>query len=234
MLESYYKILGLDMNATFDEVKKRYHKLAKKYHPDMNPGDKEMEEEFKKISTAYQMISAFMQDRCLKYQKIAEYCSNMISDMSDEKIIEIIKLIEHNINEINDEINSVNKANLKLLTDSDIFDLQSKIITIKYQKSLEKLTSQKSIQKFQKWFLYYFIPNWKNSFEEKYLNEERELKNSWSKQIDDIVEKICYNKLQIKKNWDDIDQMKKMRKDFYARKSVLNKELIRRHQMIKK
>ncbi|NLX19119.1 MAG: DnaJ domain-containing protein, partial [Desulfobulbus sp.] len=53
----YYQILGVDKNATADEIKKAYRKLALKYHPDKNPGNKKAEEQFKKISEAYAVLS---------------------------------------------------------------------------------------------------------------------------------------------------------------------------------
>ncbi|MDY6970660.1 MAG: J domain-containing protein [Spirochaetota bacterium] len=51
-----YKTLGLTKSATEDEIKKAYRDLAKKYHPDLNPGNKETEEKFKEINDAYSMI----------------------------------------------------------------------------------------------------------------------------------------------------------------------------------
>ncbi|OPY10212.1 MAG: Chaperone protein DnaJ [Syntrophus sp. PtaB.Bin001] len=57
MAEDYYKILGLEKNASKDEIKKAYRKLALKYHPDKNPNNKEAEEKFKKISEAYAVLS---------------------------------------------------------------------------------------------------------------------------------------------------------------------------------
>jgi curved DNA-binding protein len=53
----YYKILGVERNATEQEIKKAYRKLALKYHPDRNPGKKEAEEKFKEINEAYQVLS---------------------------------------------------------------------------------------------------------------------------------------------------------------------------------
>jgi len=57
MAEDYYKILGVDKKAGAEEIKKAYRKLALKYHPDKNPGNKEAEEKFKKISEAYAVLS---------------------------------------------------------------------------------------------------------------------------------------------------------------------------------
>jgi len=55
--EDYYQILGVPRNASFEEIKKAYRKLARKYHPDLNPGDRKAEERFKKISEAYNVLS---------------------------------------------------------------------------------------------------------------------------------------------------------------------------------
>ena len=53
----YYEVLGISKNASDDEIKKAYRSLAKKYHPDMNPGDKEAEVKFKEVNEAYSVLS---------------------------------------------------------------------------------------------------------------------------------------------------------------------------------
>ena len=58
MYKDYYKSLGLDRNASKDEVKKAYRKLAKQYHPDKNPDNKQAEEKFKEVSEAYEAINS--------------------------------------------------------------------------------------------------------------------------------------------------------------------------------
>jgi len=57
MAEDYYKILGVDKQAGPDDIKKAYRKLALKWHPDKNPNNKKAEENFKKISEAYAVLS---------------------------------------------------------------------------------------------------------------------------------------------------------------------------------
>ena len=53
----YYEVLGLSKSASDDEIKKSYRKLAKKYHPDLNPDDKTAEEKFKEVNEAYGILS---------------------------------------------------------------------------------------------------------------------------------------------------------------------------------
>jgi len=54
--EDYYKILGIDRNASEQDIKRAYRKLARESHPDVNPDDKQAEENFKKINEAYQVL----------------------------------------------------------------------------------------------------------------------------------------------------------------------------------
>jgi curved DNA-binding protein len=55
--KDYYKILGVERNASEEDIRKAYRKLAMKYHPDRNPNDKQAEEHFKEINEAYQVLS---------------------------------------------------------------------------------------------------------------------------------------------------------------------------------
>lgn len=57
MKEDYYEILGISKNATPEQIKKAYRKMALKYHPDKNPGDAEAEANFKKAAEAYEVLS---------------------------------------------------------------------------------------------------------------------------------------------------------------------------------
>ena len=63
----YYEVLGLSKGASDDEIKRAYRKLAKKYHPDMNPGDKTAEAKFKEVNEAYSVLSD--KDKRAKYDQ---------------------------------------------------------------------------------------------------------------------------------------------------------------------
>ena len=63
----YYEVLGLNKNADDAAIKKAYRSLAKKYHPDMNPGDKEAEVKFKEVNEAYEVLST--PDKKAKYDQ---------------------------------------------------------------------------------------------------------------------------------------------------------------------
>src|SRR6266436_2353725 len=57
MAQEFYETLKVDRKASSDEIRKSYRRLARKYHPDLNPGDKAAEDRFKKLQEAYDVLS---------------------------------------------------------------------------------------------------------------------------------------------------------------------------------
>lgn len=75
MARDYYSILGVNKSATAEEIKKAYRKLAVKFHPDKNPGNKDAEEKFKEINDAYEVLSDA--DKRKKYDLFGENWNRM-------------------------------------------------------------------------------------------------------------------------------------------------------------
>ncbi len=73
--EDYYKTLGVKRGATQEEIRKAYRRLARKYHPDLNPGDKASEEKFKQLSEAYDVLSDPKKREV--YDKFGTYSDNI-------------------------------------------------------------------------------------------------------------------------------------------------------------
>src|SRR5947207_3930400 len=68
--EDFYKILGVKKDAKPDEIKKAYRGLARKYHPDVNPGDKSAEAQFKEVQHAYDILSD--QEKRARYDRYGD------------------------------------------------------------------------------------------------------------------------------------------------------------------
>src|SRR5438270_12254412 len=67
---NFYDILGVSRNASTEEIRKAYRKLARKYHPEINPGNKEAENKFKEISAAYDALTDA--EKCKLHEEVGE------------------------------------------------------------------------------------------------------------------------------------------------------------------
>src|SRR2546421_7208119 len=73
--EDFYKILGVKKDAKPEEIKKAYRRLARKYHPDVNPGDKAAEDRFKQMSEAFDVLSDPKKRKV--YDRFGQYSDNL-------------------------------------------------------------------------------------------------------------------------------------------------------------
>src|SRR5918997_437727 len=73
--EDFYKVLGVKRDAKPEEIKKAYRKLARKHHPDVNPGDKSAEERFKQITEAHDVLSDEKKRKV--YDRFGQYSDNL-------------------------------------------------------------------------------------------------------------------------------------------------------------
>src|SRR5919202_17851 len=73
--EDYYQVLGVKRDAKPEEIKKAYRRLARKYHPDVNPGDKSAEDRFKLISEAHDVLSDAKKRKV--YDRFGQYSDNL-------------------------------------------------------------------------------------------------------------------------------------------------------------
>ena len=84
-MRDYYDILNVDKNANDNDIKKAYRKVAMKYHPDKNPGDKASEEKFKEAAEAYSVLS----DKEKKIDMIKWVISNINNLVRKVKVFQV-------------------------------------------------------------------------------------------------------------------------------------------------
>lgn len=101
--KDHYRTLGVHFDATSDEIKNAYRKIAVQYHPDKNPGDKQSEEKFKALSEAYTILSNPDQRRI--YDQTEGICSELNYSSSNRKTT------EHSSTDLNDIFNDILKPN---------------------------------------------------------------------------------------------------------------------------
>lgn len=98
----YYKILGITKSASEADIKKAYRKLARKYHPDLNPNDKEAEHKFKEINEANEVLShpenrknTINTVKTGKMQRLMKkLVSNVIASNQDSNIKDILEVVK--------------------------------------------------------------------------------------------------------------------------------------------
>ena len=91
--KEYYKILGLEKKCNEKDIKKSYRKLALKYHPDKNPGDKQSEDMFKKISEAYHVLSD--KDKRGQYDNVSKTNPFTFTTQQNFNPFDIFKHFQH-------------------------------------------------------------------------------------------------------------------------------------------
>ena len=86
----YYDVLGLQQGASKDEVKKAYRKLAMKYHPDRNPGDKAAESKFKEASEAAEVLTN--DDKRTRYDQLRELMVKQAALAEQKDLVETLEI----------------------------------------------------------------------------------------------------------------------------------------------
>jgi len=118
--EDFYSLLGVEKNASQEDIKKAYRKLALQYHPDKNQGSEESEERFKQISAAYEILSD--PDKRQRYDN-RDSMNGFGPGFPGFDIGDIMNGIFFNHFDINDQRNNMKQANIIANVDVDIMDV---------------------------------------------------------------------------------------------------------------
>lgn len=107
-MNQYYQVLGLNSNASDEEIKKAYRKMSKKYHPDLNPNDKDAENKFKKVVEAYEILTGKQKPKQEATNQNYGFRGNSYRGGKGKTIIHNLELtLEESFSGVNKHINIV-------------------------------------------------------------------------------------------------------------------------------
>lgn len=159
MAATHYDILGIDKNATLNEIKAAYKSLAKKYHPDINPNTSDL---FKQINEAYSVLSDSVKKREYDNLLSNDDCDLDIEDLTDDDLDAIISKLEELRKEIYNKEKQKTKSNYKKQQTStkpkrvteSIFDIINNFSSYKFTKGYSLLWNKKVSTLFGAWLIF--------------------------------------------------------------------------------
>lgn len=153
MTATYYDILGINKNATLNEIKAAYKSLAKKYHPDINPNTSDL---FKQINEAYSVLSDSVKRHEYDSLLSNDNCDLDVEDLTDDDLDAIISKLEELRKEIYNKEKQKTKSSYKKpkqVTES-IFDIINNFSSYKFTKGYSLLWNKKVSTLFGAWLIF--------------------------------------------------------------------------------